>query len=113
MKYGELSRDQTIFDTEFGPQESIIHIRITVFLHIGHFHLFGMLHHKCCVIRSTAEECSLLMFAIRRSVFAKNVDYIGLHNLQAELGQHTFTLGINEYADLVSMMVDGCDRIVP
>lgn len=38
----------------------------------------------------------------RRGVFAKNVDYISVHNLQAELGQHTFTLGINQYTDLTS-----------
>jgi C1A family cysteine protease len=38
----------------------------------------------------------------RRSVFAKNVEYISLHNMQADLGQHTFTLGINEFADLTA-----------
>jgi cathepsin L len=36
----------------------------------------------------------------RREVFASNVDYITAHNLQADLGQHSFTLGINEYSDL-------------
>jgi hypothetical protein len=38
----------------------------------------------------------------RRSVFGINIQYISRHNLQAELGVYTFTLGINEYADLTS-----------
>lgn len=36
----------------------------------------------------------------RREVFASNVDYITAHNLRADLGQHSFTLGIHEYSDL-------------
>merc|ERR1712179_510772 len=36
----------------------------------------------------------------RQEVFEENVDYINQHNLEAEQGLHTFTLGLNEYADL-------------
>jgi cathepsin L len=36
----------------------------------------------------------------RRQVWAANVEYISLHNIQTDLGQHSFTLGLNEYSDL-------------
>jgi cathepsin L len=36
----------------------------------------------------------------RRQVFAVNVESVTLHNIEADLGQHSFTLGINEYSDL-------------
>jgi len=36
----------------------------------------------------------------RQEVFEENVDYINQHNQEAEQGLHTFTLGLNEYADL-------------
>merc|ERR1712168_952658 len=36
---------------------------------------------------------------IRRVIWEKNLALIRQHNLEADLGMHTYTLGINEYAD--------------
>ncbi|KAI3379572.1 hypothetical protein SNEBB_009560 [Seison nebaliae] len=36
----------------------------------------------------------------RRRIFDNNVEYIKKHNIEHDLGQHTYTLGLNEYADL-------------
>jgi len=38
----------------------------------------------------------------RRSVWENNLDFIEKHNNEAANGQHTFTVGINEFADLTS-----------
>ena len=40
--------------------------------------------------------------SFRRSIWEKNLAYVRKHNLEADLGKHTYTLGMNEYADLVS-----------
>jgi cathepsin L len=37
---------------------------------------------------------------VRRVIFEKNVQYINQHNLESDLGEHTYTLGINKFADL-------------
>jgi len=42
---------------------------------------------------------------IRRSVWEKNLKYIRQHNLESDMGQHGFTLGVNEYTDLTSESV--------
>lgn len=36
---------------------------------------------------------------IRRVIWEQNLEFIRQHNLEADLGMHTFTLGVNEYAD--------------
>jgi len=36
---------------------------------------------------------------IRRAIWEKNLDVIRQHNLEADLGMHSYTLGVNEYAD--------------
>ena len=38
----------------------------------------------------------------RRSVWENNLNFIEKHNSEAANGQHTFTVGINEFADLTS-----------
>lgn len=38
----------------------------------------------------------------RKSIFAENLMKIHQHNMEESLGLHTFTLGVNEYADLSS-----------
>ena len=38
----------------------------------------------------------------RRIVWEKNLHHINQHNLEADLGLHSYRLGINEYSDLVS-----------
>jgi len=37
--------------------------------------------------------------ALRRSIFETNVNYIINHNLEADLGLHTYYLGVNKFAD--------------
>ena len=39
----------------------------------------------------------------RRAIWEKNLAVIREHNLQADMGMHTYYLGINEYADWVRM----------
>lgn len=39
---------------------------------------------------------------IRRYIWESNMDYIERHNVEAEQGLHTFTLGMNEYGDMTS-----------
>jgi len=36
---------------------------------------------------------------IRRAIWEKNLQLIRQHNLEADMGMHTYTLGVNEYAD--------------
>ena len=43
------------------------------------------------------------MSVYRRLVWEDNVNYIQKHNLAADRGEHTYWLGQNEYADMVSM----------
>ena len=46
------------------------------------------------------DNCSLLQVIHRRNVFEDNLRYIESHNKLASLGRHTFTLGVNKFADL-------------
>lgn len=39
---------------------------------------------------------------IRRSIWESNLKHVHAHNLESDMGQHGFTLGMNEYADLTS-----------
>lgn len=39
---------------------------------------------------------------LRFRTFAKNLDFINKHNEEAARGEHTFTVGINKYADLTN-----------
>lgn len=36
---------------------------------------------------------------IRRVIWEKNLEVVRQHNLEADLGMHSYTLGVNEYAD--------------
>ncbi|RWS22538.1 hypothetical protein B4U80_05194 [Leptotrombidium deliense] len=38
----------------------------------------------------------------RRSIFVDNLKKIVKHNLEADLGLHSYVLGVNKFADLVS-----------
>ena len=42
------------------------------------------------------------LFNFRRLIWEDNVRHIQKHNLEADRGEHTYTLGMNEYGDLVS-----------
>lgn len=42
----------------------------------------------------------------RRAAFEANVEIIRKHNLEADLGLHTYTLGMNNYGDLVGYTID-------
>ncbi|XP_076438778.1 cathepsin L-like [Babylonia areolata] len=41
----------------------------------------------------------------RRKVWEYHLDFIQKHNLEADLGVHSYHVGINEYADMVSVQV--------
>jgi len=36
-------------------------------------------------------------------IWEGHVDYIAKHNREYDMGLHTYTLGINQYADMVSV----------
>lgn len=39
---------------------------------------------------------------VRRAIFEKNVQYIVKHNLEHDLGLHSYTLGANQFADMTN-----------
>jgi cathepsin L len=39
---------------------------------------------------------------VRRAIFEKNVAIIKQHNLEADLGLHSYTLGVNKFADMTN-----------
>lgn len=43
-------------------------------------------------------------FIFRRQIWESNVQYIQKHNLEADRGLHTYTLGMNEYGDMVKSL---------
>jgi len=43
-----------------------------------------------------------ILSILRRQIFEDNVRYIQAHNLEADRGLHTYTLGMNEFGDMVS-----------
>lgn len=38
----------------------------------------------------------------RRDIWEANLDYINQHNEEFQRGEHSYTLGLNEFADLVT-----------
>lgn len=40
---------------------------------------------------------------LRKEIFRDNLDKITLHNLEADLGKHSFRLAVNKFADMVSL----------
>lgn len=42
----------------------------------------------------------------RRAAFEANAELIRKHNLEADLGLHTYTLGMNKYGDMVGDTTD-------
>ena len=48
-------------------------------------------------------KCNIIFtFLCRRVIWEKNVRKVQQHNLEFDMGRHTFSMGINEYSDLVS-----------
>ena len=47
----------------------------------------------------------------RQRMFENNVALINIHNLEYDLGLHTFTMGINEYSDMVGAVMFGIVNI--
>ena len=47
----------------------------------------------------TVTECC---HGYRRGVFEYHLDFIQRHNLEADRGIHSYYVGVNEYADMVS-----------
>ena len=43
--------------------------------------------------------------ASRKSALEKNIEYIYLHNTDAKSGKHKYTLGMNQFSDLVNINV--------
>ena len=58
----------------------------------------------------------LCLFRSSRATWESNLNKVQQHNLQADLGVHTYWLGMNKYADLVSigsLPVNGSMRDTP
>jgi cathepsin L len=55
----------------------------------------------CCYYYHAANRSA--QTACRRGVWEYHLDYIQQHNLEADRGTHTFWVGVNEYADMVSI----------
>jgi len=53
--------------------------------------------------REMIDNCFMVKidYLFSRSVFENNVAKIDRHNLEANLGLHTYTLKVNKFADLV------------
>lgn len=41
----------------------------------------------------------------RRDIWEANLDYINQHNDEFQRGEHSYTLGLNEFADLVTLNI--------
>ncbi|XP_022327243.2 cathepsin K-like [Crassostrea virginica] len=54
---------------------------------------FKRVHHKAY---TPQEEIT------RKSIWLKNLDVIATHNLEADMGHHSYRLGMNEYGDLTT-----------
>merc|ERR1719511_76163 len=39
---------------------------------------------------------------VRRAIFEKNVRFIEKHNGEASIGKHTYTVGLNKFADMTN-----------
>ena len=46
-----------------------------------------------------------LFLAYRRMIWEGHVELVAKHNREFDMGVHTYTLGINEYADMVSTQI--------
>jgi len=44
--------------------------------------------------------------AERKSILKKKIEYILKHNMEARRGEHEYSLGINQFSDLVHMNFD-------
>jgi len=58
-----------------------------------HWEIFKRVHNK--EYTTTEDE-------VRRRIFSKNVRLIVHHNIEADLGLHSFRLGVNQFADLTN-----------
>ncbi|XP_014770628.1 procathepsin L [Octopus bimaculoides] len=51
---------------------------------------------------------------VRRVIWEKNLQYVNQHNLEADMGLHTYWLGLNEYADLENReFVQRMNNLIP
>jgi len=70
---------------------------INVFLtckYIGMLYLFQLEYGK--KYKSKSED------NLRMNIFLQNKEEIAKHNAEYELGMHTYTVGINQFSDMVS-----------
>lgn len=51
-------------------------------------------------VHSKSYATNLTESALRKNIWKQNVDFIQKHNLEFDMGLHSYRLGINEYADL-------------
>jgi len=76
--------------------------RLAVFLSVGIFSAFVKGQSEWELFKNTYQKsyASEQEVIHRRNVFEDNLRYIESHNKLASLGHHTFTLGVNKFADL-------------
>ncbi len=48
---------------------------------------------------------------LRKTLFLESKERVAMHNLEAAKGQHSYTMGLNQFSDKVWFYVIGCSKI--
>jgi len=70
---------------------AVLALAFSCTLALDHWNLWKEVHNK---------QYSSFAESLRRSIWESNLKIVQQHNLEADLGIHTYTLGMNAYADL-------------
>lgn len=59
-----------------------------------------------CFYRRNYPDSSPLIIHTRKSIWLKNIDIINKHNIKADMGYHSYRLGMNKFGDMVRISSD-------